>query len=197
MTLYLIVIGISLLIIFITNSILSINGIISVSVIYCLIAALFYFLLVVLVDAVCVLLVRYNPKDDMYNPDKKIYKTYKWEAKFYSKIKIITWKDKIPELGVLAGFVKTKVESDNPDYLYKFAKETVYAEIMHIISAIMGFIIMVIPPYNLMFNFAFPVAFVNCILNVLPILVQRYNRPRLLRMYYRELKRKKKGDNYA
>jgi glycosyl-4,4'-diaponeurosporenoate acyltransferase len=61
----------------------------------------------------------------------------------------------------------------------------------------MGFIIIVIPPYGLMFNFAFPVAFVNCILNILPILVQRYNRPRLLRMYYRELKRKKKGDNYA
>jgi glycosyl-4,4'-diaponeurosporenoate acyltransferase len=165
-------------------------------VLYCLLASLFYLILVILVDAICVLLVRYNPKDSIYNPDKKIYKTFKWEAKLYSKIKIISWKDKIPELGCLAGFVKTKVVSDDPSYLYKFAKETVYAEIMHIISAVMGFIIMVIPPYNLMFNFAFPVAIINFILNILPILVQRYNRPRLLRMYYREMKRKKKGDAY-
>jgi glycosyl-4,4'-diaponeurosporenoate acyltransferase len=196
MTLYLIVIAISLIVIFISNAILSINGIIAVSVLYCLIASLFFFVLVVLVDAICVLCVRYNPFDSVYNPDKKMYKTFKWESKFYSKIKILSWKDKIPELGFLAGFVKTKVVSDDPSYLYKFAKETVYAEVMHIISALVGFVIILIPPYELMFNFAFPIAFINFILNILPIFVQRYNRPRLLRMYYREMKRKKKGESY-
>jgi glycosyl-4,4'-diaponeurosporenoate acyltransferase len=196
MTLYLIVIAISLIMIFISNAILSINGIIAVSVLYCLIASLFFFVLVVLVDAICVLCVRYNPYDSVYNPDKKIYKTFKWESKFYSKIKILSWKDKIPELGFLAGFVKTKVVSDDPSYLYKFAKETVYAEVMHIISALVGFVIILIPPYELMFNFAFPIALINFILNILPIFVQRYNRPRLLRMYYREIKRKKKGEIY-
>lgn len=192
MTLYLVVIAVSLIIIFVTNSILSINGIIAASVLYCLIASLFFLVLVVLVDAICVLAVRYNPLDGVYNPDKKIYKTFKWESKFYSKIKILSWKDKIPELGFLAGFVKTKVVSDDPSYLYKFAKETVYAEVMHILSALFGFVIILIPPYELIFNFAFPIAFINFILNILPIFIQRYNRPRLLRMYYRELKRKKK-----
>ena len=195
MILYLVVIFITLGLIMVVNSYLSYAGIIDYSIRYVVLFTLIIFVFEFLVNLICVCVPRYVcPKKMMY-PERKIYTVHKWESKLYNRLKINKWKDIIPELGCLAGFVKTKVESDDPSYLLKFAEETVYAEVMHTLSAILSFTILLIPPYDLMFNITFWIAIVSFGLNILPIFVQRYNRPRLLRMYYRELKiRRKKAE---
>ncbi len=195
MLMYLLIIFISLGIIMGVTSYLSYVGMLDYSIKYVILATFIMFLFVFAINTICVCVPRYIcPKKSM-NPEKKIYKVYKWEAKFYNKIGINKWKDKIPELGCLAGFVKTSVQTtDDPSYLFKFAEETVYAEVMHVSSAIFGWLILLIPPYDLMFNITFWIALVSCGLNILPIFIQRYNRPRLLRMYYRELKIRKKKE---
>ncbi|HPG91839.1 MAG TPA: hypothetical protein PK675_00335 [Clostridia bacterium] len=181
MILYLTIIGGGLLLIFVANTIVSVSGG-AFTVWYALFQTLLYFVCVFAIDIVVSLAVRYAPSK-LYEPDRKIYKVGEREKRFYNFIKIKEWKDKIPELGKMANFDKKKIEKLEAEYLYKFAKETVYAEIMHVGMAIFGWAILFIPGNATIFNFAFPIALVNFLLQIPPILTQRYNRPKLLKAY--------------
>lgn len=181
MILYLTIIGASLLMIFVGNTVVSVTTS-QFSVVYSLVATLTYFCFVFAIDLAVSLLVRNAPKK-FYNPSAKRFAVAKWEKKFYNSIKIKEWKDKIPELGKLANFEKTRVETLQPEYLYKFACETVYAEVMHVGMAVFGWAILAIPCKATVFSFALPIAAVNFLLQIPPIMAQRYNRPKLLRAY--------------
>lgn len=77
---------------------------------------------------------------------------YKWERKFYEKIKIKKWKDHIPELGWLANFRKNKViEPNNNIYVEKFLVECCYGETIHFLSLCLGFLILLIYPKYVLF----------------------------------------------
>lgn len=121
-----------------------------------------------------------HSQKDKYFEDKKIFVVSSKERKFYEKIKIRTWKDKIIELGALGGFRKNKLSNPNDiEYVNKFIMESYKGQIVHIFNIIFGFVIMAIPPYKWTFCVALPVALVNAILSVLPIFVLRYNLPKL------------------
>ena len=72
-------------------------------------------------------------------------------------------------------------------YLFKFMEETVYAEVMHIISAIFGFLVVIVN-LKLWLIVGIPLAIFNFILQILPVMVQRYNRPKLMLAYKRNEK---------
>ena len=57
-----------------------------------------------------------------FDPYKKIFHVYKWENKFLTiGLKILKWKDKIPELGKLTtNFSKRTIEKTDSNYLYYF-----------------------------------------------------------------------------
>lgn len=159
------------------------------SVTYSILATVILTVAVFLVDLVIALAVRWLP-EKFYAPDKKIFSVFKWERRFYEKLGIRKWKDKIPEMGKVIGFGKDRVvDIGNNLYVYKFMQETVYAEVMHFYSAILGFLIVFITPLKYALNFALPVATVNFILQLLPIFVQRYTRPKLLAVFRRNAAR--------
>ena len=153
-----------------------------------LLSILFSLLLLIIIDAVVAIFVRMFPKK-WVNPFNKIYTVHKWESKFYVKLAIRKWKDLIPESGkMLTGFGKREVlDMKDNAYLFKFMEETVYAEVMHLLSAVFGFLVVFVN-LNLWFLVGIPLAIFNFILQILPAMVQRYNRPKLMLAYRRNEK---------
>lgn len=141
-------------------------------------------------DAVCALATRWCVPERKMNPFARVWKVHHFERRFYVKIGIRRWKDKIPETGgLLVGFSKSAVADRHDNtYLLKFLKETCYAELMHIISIPCGFLVLLLTlawdsiPHFIAW-FGLPVAIVNAVLQLLPIFVQRYVRPFLLSAY--------------
>ena len=153
-----------------------------------LLSILFSLVFLLIIDAVVAIIVRILPKK-WVNPFNRIYKVHKWESKLYLRLGIRKWKDLIPESGkALTGFGKREVENikDNT-YLYKFMEETVYAEIMHLVSAFLGFLVVFIN-LKLWLIVGLPLAIFNLILQIMPVMVQRYNRPKLMLAYRRNEK---------
>ena len=139
--------------------------------------------LMVAIDAVVAIIVHSVPENKI-DPFKKIFVANNGERKFYEKLGVRTWKDIIPESGkVLVGFDKRQIEKPNDNiYILKFLRETCYAGIMHIISVFAGFVVFAFMPYKL--SIVLPVVLTNAFLQVLPVIVQRYNRIRLISLYY-------------
>lgn len=128
-----------------------------------------------------------------FDPHKKIFMNFKWERKFFRAIKINAWKDYIPELGKLTtGFAKSNVDNTTPEYLYKFLVEMCYAESIHIWMSLVGIINIFANPKDLFLPIMLPLAIINWILNVPPILIQRNNRPKLLTVYEIQIKKQQK-----
>ena len=114
------------------------------------------------------------------------YKVSSKENKFYNKLKIKKWKDKIPELGKLSGFAKTEIaEPNNPQYIFKFLTENCIAEALHFYSIVAGLLVFVFLPREYVFTIGLPIFFLNMLLHIMPIFVQRYLRPKFLKIYNR------------
>ncbi len=148
---------------------------------------LFYMILTLLIiNIVIALIVRNHIPKKWLNPFAKIYTVHKWEQKFYIAIGVRVWKDRIPELGkTLANFDKRTIDNPNDnEYIYKFLQETLYAELMHSFSALLGTLIIFIN-LQLALLVALPLVILNQIINILPVIVQRYNRPKLIMLYRR------------
>ena len=110
----------------------------------------------------------------------KIYAVSKRELNFYHAIRLGRWKDYVCELGVLGGFSKKKVAAPNdPAYIDRFIFEINKGMFMHLIGILGSFLILLFPVPGL-WSVRLPVALVSVLLNVLPIMVLRYNKPRLL-----------------
>ncbi len=120
------------------------------------------------------------------NPFSKFFKVHNWEQKLYVALDIRKWKDKIPELGkTLENFDKSKVhDPHNNEYVMKFMCATINGELMHALSAIFGVLVIFID-LQLFFVVGLPLLICNTIINVLPVMVQRYNRPKLILLYKR------------
>ena len=121
-----------------------------------------------------------------FNPFRRVYKISPREKNIYLKLKIKKWKDVIPELGKLGGFAKNKCkEPNNPQYIFKFLTETCIAETLHLLSAISGILVLIILPKQFFFTMSLPIFLLNALLHIMPMLVQRYIRPKLLKIYNR------------
>ena len=139
--------------------------------------------LMVAIDAIVALIVHSVPEEKI-DPFKKIFVANNKERKFYEKLGVRVWKDIIPESGkALAGFDKRQIEKPNDNtYILKFLRETCYAGIMHVISIFACFVVFAFMPYKL--SIVLPVVLTNVLLQLLPVIVQRYNRIRLISLYY-------------
>lgn len=105
-----------------------------------------------------------------------------FDGKLYKKLFLIDrWKDKIPEAGTLLGlhpFSKRHFISKNPDYIKRFILETCRGELAHLLPFLFY-------PISLIWNpfFADIIMFFYVLFTNLPfIIVQRYNRIRLIRL---------------
>ena len=63
-----------------------------------------------LADAVCALATRRCIPEQKMNPFARVWKVHRFERRFYVKLGIRRWKDKIPETGgLLVGFSKARL----------------------------------------------------------------------------------------
>lgn len=130
-----------------------------------------------------------------FEKDKKCFQVSKNERKFYEKLKIKSWKDKVFELGALGGFRKNKIKDPNsPEYLNLFLIESNKGIIVHIAGVIVGFLVMFILPLKYAWRIGFPIAMVNMFLNILPIMILRYNIPKLQVAYERARRQKERDE---
>ncbi len=127
--------------------------------------------------------------------DSKLYAVSKRELNFYHAIRVGTWKDYICELGILGGFSKRKVQEPNDiAYVDRFVFELNKGMFMHMIGIIGSFLILLVPTPGF-WSIKLPVAVVDAILNGLPLMVLRYNKPRLLMLRTRLMRQQKTTEN--
>ncbi len=131
---------------------------------------------VIFVDGVTAAICRVLPAK-LANPEKKIFHVSQREKKFYERLKIRKWKDKVPEIGQFTGFRKNKLgDPKSLEYLDRFLLESAYGEIGHVASCITSFaILLLFPIYRLWFAVAIPVAIVSMLLNIPSLMILRYN----------------------
>lgn len=131
--------------------------------------------------------------DKMFGNDKKCFQVSKRERKFYDKIKIKSWKDKVFELGALGGFRKNKIKEPNsPEYLKQFIVESNKGIVIHIFGMIMGCFVMFVLPLKYILRITLWVYIVGFFLSLLPVFILRYNIPKLQAGYERALRTQKK-----
>ena len=129
----------------------------------------------------------------VFSPYRHRYKVSSKENKFYNKLKIKKWKDKIPELGKLSGFAKTEIaEPNNPQYIFKLLTENCIAESLNFYSIVAGLLLFVFLPREYVFTIGLPIFFLNMLLHIMPIFVQRYLRPKFLKIYNRLISQNEK-----
>ena len=137
---------------------------------------IFAVILVILVDALIATIARLLPKK-CANHEFKVFTVSSKEKKFYEKLKIRKWKDKVPEIGHFTGFRKNKiVDPKSVEYLDRFLLEICYGEIGHFFSLFFGFAILLIYPiHHAWLAISVPVAIINIFFNLPSLLILRYN----------------------
>lgn len=145
--------------------------------------SLFTNLIILFLHSSLVTIICSNLAFEFFNKDISFMKTRKWEncGKIYQDIlKIKQWKDKLPELRLPTKqkFKKKSFDSIQPDYIQRFVAETRRAEFTHTII-ILGSLVF----YFINSFFMGSIIFITAtILNLPFIIIQRYNRPRILRI---------------
>jgi len=128
----------------------------------------------------------------IFNKDSKFYKTTKFELKFYNFIKIKKWKDKVLELGIFGGFRKNKLkDTKDQEYLNKFILEINKGIVVHFISIFICVFILIIPPLINLYYITIPIIIVAIVLNLLPLFVLKFIRPKMLKLKEYNQKRNK------
>lgn len=147
-------------------------------------------------DGLFAFLVHLMPKK-WFKFDNKFYNVSDKERKFYEKIKIRKWKDKVWELGGLGGFSKKSLQS-NPDkeYFERFLIESNKGVMTHILGCFVGFLLIPIYlPFSCILSVSLPIAIVNLVLNLPSLFILRYNTPKLMVAYKRLCRQEKKSNN--
>ncbi len=153
----------------------------SITLVYAIIAPFFILAYVLIILGILDLLLRFLPKS-FYDFNKKYYIVSKKEMKFYEKISIRKWENIVPELGSSGGFSKRHLKSIDSQYIRQFIHETCFGEILHLFAGILGFTCLLFFSSD-KYLFVLPILIVNLILNLLPCLIQRYNRHKLVTLY--------------
>lgn len=127
---------------------------------------------------------RILPKE-WFDPTSFPFRSFVFEknGKIYNVLKIRKWMDIVPDLSKI--FTKImppkKIGNDyTSDHIILMLRETCVAEFIHVLSCFLGIPIMWI--YKKVGGFVLYLLFIM-IGNIPYILIQRYNRPRLMRLY--------------
>lgn len=146
---------------------------------------LYSFAMVLLPSLFVAVVIRILPKS-WFDYNKKRYLVSEKEKNLLVKIGIRKWKDKIPELGGTVKFKKdTLTDTGNILYLKRFILETCYGETLHKFCIVSALLSLLFVPRNLILKMALPVAIIYSLINIPSILIQRYNRPRLIKQLTR------------
>lgn len=128
-----------------------------------------------------------------FRPEVFPYKDWKWElgGHIYLKLGINRWKDRMPDMSrIIPGMVKKKAGLARvPESMYRLIQETCVAEFIH---WLLVFLVSPLVYAEIGGIWGVAAAIVNIMGNMVFILIQRYNRPRLVEIYKRMEKRREK-----
>ena len=129
---------IALILISVTNVLLFIDTIKIVDMLWlCIISILSMVAVNGIVAFICAKLL----PDKWFLKNKKIFMASKKECKFYEKLGIRKWKDRVLELGKLNSFSKKNIKDDSVEYVEKFIMENNKGFIVHFISIFVSFML--------------------------------------------------------
>lgn len=125
----------------------------------------------------------------MFDPERFPFKSFKWEdeGRIYDKLGIQKWKTHVPDMSkaIRRTFSKQGNMMRDPEHLRRLVKETCSAETVHWI------LILVSPVFPILMEEAGVLSMIIDILgNLIFVIIQRYNRPRVLKIIQRIEKRK-------
>ena len=147
---------------------------------------------VIVIDGLEALLIRRLTPKSWYMPERRAFTVGKREFRFYKKIKIGFWKDKVPELGVFTGFSKRKLgDTSSVPYLKRYIMEINYGVVIHLINAHTGFLVLFVPHCDAYYIWI-PVTLVNYVLSMAPVFVLRYTAHILGKIYKMKVKEENK-----
>lgn len=151
----------------------------TISTVWAICGTLLCTICVITIDAIIALIFS-RLSNNLYNENRKIYNISKRQIKIYEKLGIKSWKDKVLELGALNHFSKSKIDDPkNNEYLHKFLIESVKGIEIHLLSSILGFIVLVVPMPQTWYQIGLYVAITNFVLNIMPLMILQYNIPKL------------------
>ncbi len=114
------------------------------------------------------------------------YKSFKWEdgGLIYTRLRIQFWKDGLPDMSryIRTMFQKRISVFRDADYIDNLIRETCVAELVH-------YMLILLSPIYLILMDGYPgviAALLYCLLNVPFVIIQRYNRPRLILLLERQ-----------
>ena len=144
---------------------------------------------VIAIDGIFATIVRWTLPKKWFGVDKGWFSAGKKECRVYEKLGIKKWKDKVIELGAFTGFRKNKIaDPSNNEYVERYIVEANYGVAVHITGVLFGYLVMLVfLPY--WFCIGLPVAVVNMVLNSMPLMILRYNLPKLHTLYRINAKR--------
>lgn len=146
------------------------------------------------IDSVFATIIRWVLPKKWFSIDKTRFAAGKRERRFYEKIGIKKWKDKVIELGAFTGFRKNKIaDPANNLYIARYILEANYGIVVHIACIFCGYSVCFIFPAH-WYSVGLPVGFVNMALNALPLMILRYNLPKLHALYKLNARRIKRTE---
>lgn len=138
------------------------------------------FVCVLLPSLISLIVIRLLPKK-WFNWTNKAYFVSKNEQNFYVKMGVKVWKDKIPNcMGKVKNYQAENNGEMSSEYLELFLRESCYGEALHIACVLFGLVGMFFVPIHLVPRMTLPIWVVYAIYNLPSIIIQRYNRPRLI-----------------
>ena len=162
------------------------------SPVYAIIASVFCTLLAFLLDGLIAYLVHLIP-NRVFPAESSRYRVSPRSVRFYERLGVKKWKDKVWELGGIGGFSKKRLnEPLSAAYIERFLTESHKGVLTHRLGYLAGFLTMLAFPNACALTIALPVALVNLYLNILPTVILRYNTPKLLKLYERIKKKEEK-----
>lgn len=118
-----------------------------------------------------------------FHYDNWFFRGWGWEKNgqiYQDYIGVKKWKNRLPELSDFLSFLFTKrqMKQSGSEYLYRFVLETCRAELVHWSIIICSFIY----AQRHYANVSIVIIVIAVALNLPYIIIQRYNRPRILRL---------------
>lgn len=115
------------------------------------------------------------------------YRPFAWEkeGKIYEKLRIRRWKDHLPDMSkhVKTMFAKELISPRDPEYTRRLILETCVAELTHDVLILLSPIF----PHYMTGVWADVAMLLYAVGNLPFILIQRYNRPRLVKLMEKQL----------
>ena len=134
-------------------------------------------------------LVRFLVPKRLFDENIWLFKERSFESSFYRKIKVNKWKGKLPDAEKLIRFQRSYLPQNiDKAYINRFITECCIAELGHLAVGISGFFSLLFPvffPQNLQLRVGiifFVMSVIDLFAQSLFIIIQRYNRPRLIRL---------------